>query len=63
MVPNEFNRYSRATRLRLEGVAPRSHHYNGIFDATDPDSLAELLSREPDLIVEKRNGEIVVRGR
>jgi transmembrane sensor len=59
----EFNRYSRAVRLRLEGVPPGSHHYNGIFDAADPDSLAQLLAREPDLEIERRAGEIVIRRR
>jgi transmembrane sensor len=59
----DFNRYNQSPRLRLEGVAPGSHHYNGIFDAADPDSLAELLSREPDLTIERRNGEIVIRKR
>jgi transmembrane sensor len=59
----EFNRYNRTTRLTLQGVPPDSHHYNGIFDASDPDSLAALLSREPDLIVERREGEIIIRER
>ena len=59
----EFNRYNQSPRLTLEGVPPGSHHYNGIFDAADPDSLAELLSREPDLSIERRNGEIVIRRR
>jgi transmembrane sensor len=57
----EFNRYNQSPRLTLEGVPPGSHHYNGIFDAADPDSLAELLSREPDLSIERRDGEIVIR--
>lgn len=59
----EFNRYSRTTRLVLDGVPPGSRHYNGIFDAADPDSLADLLAREPDLVVERRDGEIVIRKR
>ena len=59
----EFNRYNQSPHLTLEGVPPGSHHYNGIFDAADPDSLAELLSREPDLAIERRNGEIVIRRR
>ena len=59
----EFNRYNQSPRLTLDGVPPGSHHYNGIFDAADPDSLAELLSREPDLSIERRNGEIVIRRR
>jgi transmembrane sensor len=59
----EFNRYNQSPRLTLDGVPPGSHHYNGIFDAADPDSLAELLSREPDLAIERRTGEIVIRRR
>lgn len=56
----EFNRYNRTTHLRVDGVTPGSHHFNGIFDAGDLDSLADLLSREPDLTVERRDGEIVI---
>jgi len=59
----EFNRYSRTTRLVLDRVPPGSHHYSGIFDAADPDSLADLLSRDRDLIVERYDGEIVIRKR
>jgi transmembrane sensor len=59
----EFNRYNPNTRITLDGVPPSSHHYNGIFDAADPDSLADLLAKEPDLLVERRNGEIVIRKR
>lgn len=60
---HEFNRYSRAVRLRLDGVTAGTHHYNGIFDASDPESLAELLRREPDLVVERQKGEIIIRQR
>jgi len=59
----EFNRYNRVPRLRLEGVPRGSHHYSGIFDAADPDSLADVLSRESDLSVERINGEIIIRKR
>jgi len=59
----EFNRYNRTTHVRIDGVPPGSHHFNGIFDAGDLESLADLLSKEPDLIVEKRDGEIVIRKR
>ncbi|MDP9009115.1 MAG: FecR domain-containing protein [Pseudomonadota bacterium] len=59
----EFNRYNQSPRLTLEGIPPGSRHYNGIFDAADPDSLAELLSREPDLVIERRNEQIIIRKR
>ena len=47
-------------------IGPRHHVElcrNGIVAAGDPDSLAELLAKEPDLSVERRNGEIVIRAR
>lgn len=59
----EFNRYSPAIQLRLQDVPEGSHHYNGIFDAADPESLAVLLAKEPDLILERHAGQIVIRGR
>lgn len=59
----EFNRYNRTVRLTLDGVRPGSHHYNGIFDAADPQSLADLLSKEPDLRVDRREAEIVISER
>jgi transmembrane sensor len=62
-VVREFNRYNAAQPIRLQGIAPGSHHYDGIFDADDPASLAQLLRRERDLIVEMREREILVRRR
>jgi transmembrane sensor len=59
----EFNRYNQSVRFRLEGLTGDKHRFDGTFEATDPQSLAELLSREPGLVVEKRGGEIVIRGR
>jgi transmembrane sensor len=62
-IVREFNRYNPTQRLRLEGIAPGSYHYNGIFDATDPESLADLLAKEPDLLVERQGPDIVIRRR
>ncbi len=59
----EFNRYNRSRQITLDNVPAGLHHYDGIFDATDPDSLAALLSHELDLTVERKPGEIIVRGR
>lgn len=59
----EFNRYGQGPHLRLEGVAAGGHHYDGIFDVADPESLADLLAREPDLKVERDNNDIVIRTR
>lgn len=59
----EFNRYQRDTRLRMEGVAPQSHHYSGIFDPDAPEAFAKFLAREPDLRVDIGESEIVIRPR
>lgn len=57
----EFNRYNRSPQLRLQGVPTGTYRFAGIFDAADPQSLADLLSREPDLVIEKGENEIVIR--
>lgn len=59
----EFNRYNPTVRLRLEDVPAGVYTYNGIFDAADPESFVSLLEREPDLSVERRGDEVVVRPR
>jgi transmembrane sensor len=57
----EFNRQNRVVHMRLEGVQGDVHRYDGAFDAADPESFVTLLSREPDLKIERRNDEIVIR--
>lgn len=59
----EFNRYNRSPRLRLEGVPRETYRFAGVFDATDPQSLTELLAREPGLVVDRHEREIVIRAR
>jgi transmembrane sensor len=62
-IVQEFNRYNRSRRIELDNVPPGRHHYDGIFETTDPESFATLLAREPDLEVERKVGEIIVRPR
>jgi transmembrane sensor len=57
----EFNRYNGSMHLRLKDVEGKTRRYDGTFDAADPESFLALLTREPDLQVERRDGEIVVR--
>jgi transmembrane sensor len=57
----EFNRYNPALRLELDGVPADTYKYNGVFDAADPQSFVDLLSREDDLTVERRGSSVVVR--
>ncbi len=62
-IAEEFNRYNKTQRLRVEGLNADTFRYSGAFDADDPKSLADLLAREPDLSVSQNGGEIVIRGR
>jgi hypothetical protein len=48
--------------IRLEGIEPGSLRYTGAF-ADDPQSLAGVLAREPELSVERRGSIIVVSRR
>ena len=59
----EFNRYNQTVHLRLEGLEGDKHRFDGSFDSTDPQSLIEMLSREPDLVIEHRGANIVIRAR
>jgi transmembrane sensor len=63
VVVAEFNRYNHARRIRIEGKDVAAHTYTGILSADDPDSLAQVLSEEPGLVVERTAGEIVIRAR
>ena len=58
-----FNRQNRTSQLRLEGVDGAAHRLDGIFNANDPDALADLLSREPDLEVDHEGEDIVIRAK
>lgn len=59
----EFNRYNKATQIRLEGIEPGRFRFTGAFNADDPHSLAALLAHEPDLAVTSERDEIVIRPR
>ncbi len=59
----EFNRYNAAPRIRIEGADATTRRYSGIFDAYDPESLAQVLSVDEDLAIERLGTEIVIRGR
>lgn len=61
-IADEFNRYNR-TQLRIENIPPTSRFYRGVFDADDPDALVSMLEREPELAVERRRDEILIRRR
>jgi transmembrane sensor len=61
-IVEEFNRYSRR-QVRLDGAGVTGRIYSGVFDIDDTDSLAQVLARDPDLVVEQSDGSIVVKHR
>ena len=62
-IVEDFNRYNRR-RIRLEGDAVMQRSYTGVFDADDPESLAQVLASDPELAVERlADATIVVRAR
>jgi transmembrane sensor len=62
-IVDDFNLYNRR-RIRLEGEEVMKRAYTGVFDADDPDSLAQVLASDPELIVERpADNTIVVRAR
>lgn len=57
----EFNRYNRTPQLTLEGNNVSARVFSGVFDADDPESLMELLRREPGIKLIKEEDRIVVK--
>jgi transmembrane sensor len=58
----EFNRYN-SRQIRLEGANVTSRVFTGVFDADDPDSLAQVLGRDSSLAVTYSDHVIVVNAR
>ena len=59
----EFNRYNRTPRFVIAMDNAQERTYSGVFDADDPQSLAQLLAREAELVIENQDREIVIRAR
>ena len=59
-IVREFNRYNVAPKLRVEGVPRGRYQFGGIYDAGDPESLAQVLAREPGLRVTRSGNEIII---
>lgn len=57
----EFNRHNRSLRLRLEGLDNDTRSFDAVFGDNEPESLAQLLSRERDLTVGRQGKEIIIR--
>jgi transmembrane sensor len=57
----EFNRYNRSPQIRLEDPALAGRRFSGVFDADDPESLAQVLTGHSGLAVERTAQAIVIR--
>jgi transmembrane sensor len=57
----EFNRYN-DTQLRIEGATTSARRVTGVFDADKPGALVAFLEGDPQLTVETRGHEVVIRG-
>jgi transmembrane sensor len=58
-IVEDFNRYSQR-RIQLEGDAVMQRTYTGVFDADDPESLAQVLASDPELTVERAAEDVIV---
>lgn len=58
----EFNRYNHRP-FRVADPQAAARRFSGIFDADDPDSLAQLLARDSHLDVERGSRETVIRAK
>jgi len=59
-VVTQFNRYN-ALQIHIEEGALRDRQITGVFDADDPRSFIQFLSRDATLTVEEDSGEVTVR--
>jgi ferric-dicitrate binding protein FerR (iron transport regulator) len=62
-IVREFNQRGGATALTLKDIEPGIYRFSGTFDVVDPQSLADILERQSDLKVERRDREILIRSR
>jgi len=59
-IADEFNRYNRSPKIRVDDSRAGEMRFAAAFDADDPESLAVVLQLNPALQVERRPGEIVI---
>lgn len=57
----EFNRYN-DTQLTIQGPTTSARRITGVFDADNPRALIAFLEGDPNLTVDSRANEVVIRG-
>ncbi len=63
-IVREFNRYGGTPTLQLRDIKPGHFRFGGIFNASDPATMVEVLERQDDLSVTREpDGVVVIRPR
>jgi transmembrane sensor len=62
-IANEFNRYNQSPQIRIDDESVSTRRFSGVFDADDPESLAQVLEGGDGLEVERTEREILIRGK
>jgi transmembrane sensor len=62
-IAEEFNRFNSAPKIRVEDSAVGVRRYAASFAADDPESLVVVLEKDPQLQIERRGSDIIIRGR
>lgn len=59
-ISEEFNRYNKTPKLRVEGDALKARHFTGVFAADDPAAFLDFLGRDTQLVVDHSNPQMIV---
>lgn len=60
-IAEEFARYNRSPRIRIEGNDLRMRRFSGVFDADNPESLLKYLVMDASVTMARDGNDIVIR--
>jgi transmembrane sensor len=60
-IVEEFARYNRTPRIRVEGEALRQRRFDGVFDADDPETLVTYLATDRTIALDRRGDVLIIR--
>jgi len=60
-ITEEFRRYNRTPRIRIENDALRSQRFSGVFDADRPEALLMYLMANRSITLDRNGDDVVVR--
>jgi transmembrane sensor len=62
-ITQEFQRYNRRPRIRIESNELRMQRFSGVFDADYPEALLLYLASDGSILLERNGDEVVIRQR